>query len=301
MLDLRLSLKQNQPRGYIEHRLKVAGYHGETPLFTDRAISLIAEYSGGIPRNINNICFNAMSLACAMKQKTINSDSVDEVLGDLNLTPLRAALPAADFQPHRQVTPKKTLKRLTAVFPKAWRLRVGVVALGAMLLTGVGLTVVAKNPRSLTASAAPNSVTLSSNAAQAKTQLAIVDRHNSGVSPAGVREDITTVSSAGSHAVPAAPPTKGAANDHGATGAVEFKVVRMGPRDTLYNVCLENLGRYDAQVVNLISELNPGLRSPRRIRTGQEIRIPTPGSLFVQSNLSAKRLGDGSALEAKKP
>ena len=47
---------------YIDHRLRVAGYDFEKPMFTKQAQSMIAKYTGGIPRNINNVCFNAMSL-----------------------------------------------------------------------------------------------------------------------------------------------------------------------------------------------------------------------------------------------
>lgn len=70
---------------YIGHRLQLAGYDFRTFLFTARAGIMIAERSEGIPRNINNICFNAMSLACALKQKTIDLDIISEVLDDLTL------------------------------------------------------------------------------------------------------------------------------------------------------------------------------------------------------------------------
>src|SRR2546427_1158441 len=62
---------------YIDHRLRIAGYRGPS-LLTDRAHLLIAEHSIGIPRNINNLCFNAMSLAYAMGSKQIDSKIVRE-------------------------------------------------------------------------------------------------------------------------------------------------------------------------------------------------------------------------------
>jgi type II secretory pathway predicted ATPase ExeA len=71
---------------YIENRLRVAGYNFERPLFTSSAQALIAKYSEGIPRNINNICFNALSLGWVQKQKTIEKEVVREVLNDLDLT-----------------------------------------------------------------------------------------------------------------------------------------------------------------------------------------------------------------------
>src|ERR1700716_360396 len=49
---------------YVHHRLQVAGYEGPA-LFTPGALELVAERSLGIPRLINNLCFNALSLGCA--------------------------------------------------------------------------------------------------------------------------------------------------------------------------------------------------------------------------------------------
>jgi len=70
---------------YVRHRLRVAGYDFKTPLFTPQAGALIAKYSEGIPRNINNICFNALSLGCVLKQKSIQEEVVRESLDDLDL------------------------------------------------------------------------------------------------------------------------------------------------------------------------------------------------------------------------
>ena len=67
---------------YLDHRLWVAGYKGSS-LFTVGARTLIAERSEGIPRNINNMCFCAMSFAWAMKEKTIGREMMHEVLADL--------------------------------------------------------------------------------------------------------------------------------------------------------------------------------------------------------------------------
>ena len=70
---------------YVRHRLQVAGYDFKTPLFTPQAGALIAKYSEGIPRNINNICFNALSLGCVLKQKSIQEGVVLESLDDLDI------------------------------------------------------------------------------------------------------------------------------------------------------------------------------------------------------------------------
>ena len=70
---------------YVGHRLGVAGYDFRAPLFTQRAGAMIAEHSEGIPRNINNICFNALSLGCALKRKLIDEEIIQEVMDDLDL------------------------------------------------------------------------------------------------------------------------------------------------------------------------------------------------------------------------
>ena len=83
---------------YIEHRLQTAGYRQNGALFTREAVELIAGCSEGIPRNINNLCFNALSLGCALKRKVIDSDIVREVIVDLDIKPLQE-IPAALPQP----------------------------------------------------------------------------------------------------------------------------------------------------------------------------------------------------------
>src|SRR6266852_5977677 len=88
---------------YIGHRLQVAGYSG-TELFTPGALGLIAERSRGIPRLINNLCFNALSLGCATQQKQITSEVIRQAASDLSLDP-RAQTPPV---PHQQTAPRVT-------------------------------------------------------------------------------------------------------------------------------------------------------------------------------------------------
>jgi general secretion pathway protein A len=73
-----------ETRAYIDHRLKAVGYV-QPELFTPDAMEMIGARSEGIPRNINNICFNALSLGYALEKKKIDFAIVQEVLSDLNL------------------------------------------------------------------------------------------------------------------------------------------------------------------------------------------------------------------------
>ncbi len=77
-------LRPHEIKNYIDHRLQVGGYEGG-PLFTPEALAVIVDFSEGIPRNVNNFCFNALSLGCALKQKTIDLAIAREVMSDLDV------------------------------------------------------------------------------------------------------------------------------------------------------------------------------------------------------------------------
>ncbi len=72
---------------YIEHRMVVAGHSGPSPFSYD-AVNLITAHSAGIPRSINNVCFNALTLGYSKRQKQIDVSTVHEVLADLDLEAL---------------------------------------------------------------------------------------------------------------------------------------------------------------------------------------------------------------------
>jgi general secretion pathway protein A len=82
-------LESEEIRSYIEYRLRVAGYSGET-IFRTPAIERITALSSGIPRLINVICDNALLIACATSQRHVGVEIIDEVADDLQL----AVLPA---------------------------------------------------------------------------------------------------------------------------------------------------------------------------------------------------------------
>jgi type II secretory pathway predicted ATPase ExeA len=78
-------LSSEEVTKYIQHRLQVAGYAGGS-LFTPDALEILTDFTQGIPRNINNFCFNALSLACALQQKTIDVAIAQEVIADLDIS-----------------------------------------------------------------------------------------------------------------------------------------------------------------------------------------------------------------------
>ncbi|HEX3472635.1 MAG TPA: AAA family ATPase [Silvibacterium sp.] len=95
-------LTEAETAAYIRHRLTVAGYPKDAPLFTPAAIAMISRHSEGIPRNINNLCFNALAVGCALRQTTIGPDVIREVIADLDLKPRAARIAKVEDEPPLQ-------------------------------------------------------------------------------------------------------------------------------------------------------------------------------------------------------
>jgi type II secretory pathway predicted ATPase ExeA len=87
-------LSLGETRNYIAHRLHLAGYAG-APLFTPEAILAIAQFAEGTPRTINNVCFNALSLSCGLRQRVVGVAAVEEVISDLDVARHGTAAPSA--------------------------------------------------------------------------------------------------------------------------------------------------------------------------------------------------------------
>lgn len=65
---------------YLKHRLKIAGR--DKPLFTEKAVKMIADYSKGIPRVINIVADTCLVYGFSSGATEISEDIVDEVLKD---------------------------------------------------------------------------------------------------------------------------------------------------------------------------------------------------------------------------
>ncbi len=80
---------------YITERLLIAGSQ-QPSVFTPEAVDFIYRCSEGIPRNINNICDNAMLAAYSNGEPSIGRQIIEEVADNLDMLPRNEALHAAD-------------------------------------------------------------------------------------------------------------------------------------------------------------------------------------------------------------
>ena len=129
--------------GYIRHRLKVAGYKGES-LFEPGAMALIAEQSRGIPRNINKICFRSLLEGYAAGSQNISADLVEKGISRLQFipttrpksisVPVSFTIPPSSDSP--QTVKLSSMEPLTYQPPAAYRLH------GWRIWTGAAIAVV---------------------------------------------------------------------------------------------------------------------------------------------------------------
>jgi general secretion pathway protein A len=240
---------------YVGHRLGVAGYEG-TELFTPGALELIAERSRGIPRLINNICFNALSLGCARQESHIDSDLVKEAAKDLSMDSRVPQHGTAQGQsvarPARHLRP---LVQSSYRWIKDSLMRRRLFQASAILLMFCGMAIYV--------GARSGSGTLRQQGA----------RHLNSESPAtaagsgqiGVQTDAAGAQNPSPQAI---------SQNSAARNAVGSYVYVVQPQDTLRDLCLSTQGRYDRAVLSEIRELNPGLKNPEHLHAGQEIRLP---------------------------
>ncbi len=68
--------------GYVAHRLRCADYRGG-PLFTPEALAMLATSGRGIPREINRLCFNALSVGFTMRKRVIDAGVMGQAVSQL--------------------------------------------------------------------------------------------------------------------------------------------------------------------------------------------------------------------------
>jgi type II secretory pathway predicted ATPase ExeA len=288
-----------QINAYIDHRLSVAGYRGPS-LFTSGALLMIAEHSEGIPRNINNICFNALSLACALKRKTIDRDIIREVLADLDLESLNeetAIVRKSEEEPKHSVsqTPRNVERKSRF---QDWSPRF-VVASALLLALGWSVIHVNRKEREAFASQSP---------LPAETSFI-------APAPAPVFRDSTVlgapnVSLTGLKAE--APPDdkiqvllsqdKGTESGAPAKNTIEQnRSIIVMPGQTLHQISVKYFGKYNSEIFEEMHELNPWLINPNHIKSGREIRMPFVKEVSGDEHPAARQGSNTAARRVEKP
>jgi len=246
---------------YIDDRLQVAGYDGG-PLFTSDARAIIAERSRGIPRNINNLCFNALSMGCALKRQRIDREIVLEVLEDLDLESLmqegddvlRTDSPDSPPEPPRAFG-SKWRGELGARPFRATALAAALVLASLFLFPSLRKLFVTQLDRVVSVSVVPLAKTLG-------LIRPIPPPTDSPTTP--VRQNAI-----------AEPAARGTVPSGNSTVVVEVKASQ-----TLEQISFSHFGRFDKKLLQEIRALNPQIEDINHLETGQRVVLPgrTPTS-----------------------
>lgn len=232
---------------YIDYRLKQAGYRG-MPLFTGDALRQIADASQGIPRTVNNLCFNALSLCCALKSRKVDSSMMDEVLADLRLIP--KSKEPIELANDLAVQPPRHSRRMGQALGllKDWAPTVA----SLLVLCVLGILAPAEY-RAIQSRRAGNEHTL--------------DRSSV---PASV------------HAPAVADPSDSKSVEPPRNPAPFEITVERDQR--LQDLAVQYLGGFDLKRLHEIQRLNPRLTNPDHIEVGQKIRFPGPPPVSLTSD-----------------
>ena len=244
---------------YVHHRLQIAGYEGPE-LFSSEALELIAKRSQGIPRLINNICFNALSLGCATQMRQVDARVATEAVEELSMS-FSGPKPMAP----RQLATRTVTNGLRSSLESGYR-RIRTNLFGRRFLStavvllatgGLGMILGTRTHSASVQSPAVSDLK-ATESARAQGSESSSERRLTGSTTGQPSANIPL------------------------TGEPESSVKSftyvIQPKDTLRDLCVSMLGRYDRNVLSEIRELNPELKNPDLLEVGQEVRLPMPAA-----------------------
>jgi general secretion pathway protein A len=278
---------------YIEHRLGVAGHRGE-PIFDAASIATIARQSKGVPRNINNICYNSLFLSYTRGRLKVTPETVREVVARLDMEPLASEqpfVPDVVVDADAAATATKVAALLSAPIaaptaaPNAAATAAAVVKdRPAKMLLSYGAGTKSSTPRWPMQLAILVIVLVSGT-----LLVALLGRSQSrqGLTPAAFDPASDTLGP-----LPPSDGSEGTTESYEAdpqdTGNGQVLTVIAGPQQTLKDLTLRYVGHYDDELSKQISNLNPDLKDPDHLEAGQLIRIPLPPGAMVKVNDTAE-------------
>jgi type II secretory pathway predicted ATPase ExeA/pSer/pThr/pTyr-binding forkhead associated (FHA) protein len=106
------TLTQAEMRGYIQHRLEVAG-GGDRQLFAEDTYPEIFRYTGGVPRLINTLCDTSMMAAYTANRDMVTADDIKEAVEELQWVEY-AARPHHNFEVIPELSPQRAAQAAAA-------------------------------------------------------------------------------------------------------------------------------------------------------------------------------------------
>ncbi|MGH8300040.1 MAG: FHA domain-containing protein, partial [Steroidobacteraceae bacterium] len=121
-------LSQTETRGYVQHRLEVAGA-GDRQIFAEETFPEIFRFTGGVPRLVNTLCDTAMMAAYTADRGVVTLADIESAVGELQWVEF-----AARTQQQIRAATELALPRLRGIDP-------ALPPLGKLLVATDGRTV----------------------------------------------------------------------------------------------------------------------------------------------------------------
>ncbi len=273
-LAQRISLKryimpfgEKETYEYVQHRLSMVEYNGPK-LFSRQAQKMIWKYSGGVPRKINVLCDNALLIAYAMRQNTIQASVIEEAIRDLSYSPFSGSKEDQASSPV-QPTPRSAveageIEEVTMDFP-VLDSREDVVTIPVRPTPPSR-----ENPFRFRAAVAASLVLAVCLSALVAFLLATSQLNWQG---SGLSDLWTSIRSNIPIELPLANP-EASPRETGEPGTGETPVVVVKEGDSLTRIISQTYGRFDPALLSAVLQQNPEVQNPDHLVVGQVIKLP---------------------------
>jgi type II secretory pathway predicted ATPase ExeA len=244
--------------------------------FAERESGVVEAEAAPISLEVAEIAAEAAPVTASVDAKT-EAPAADAVTPEVSEVPGDPAEESAPVQPVLRLTyePARSFR-----LPR-WALRASVVT-GILFLAGISLTAfmlrLTEPPEAAKPALAPAHVSAPPPPADASFP---------NVAPS---QSTPTATSAVAPADEGAPAETDYTADPQETGATQIITVAAMAGQTIEDISLAYAGRFDAQLLQQIRALNPEMKDPNHLTSGQLIRLPLPrGSFRKGTDLSSEK------------
>ena len=285
------TITEEECRRYIDHRLKKGG-SSSSAVFSPEALSLICKFSGGIIRNVNILCDNALLIGYALQQKRIDDRVVREALADMEISvPQEQARPK--ILPVPKSIPLETAEDILfaqetgislahrALSPWVLLPLLPILALGAFFFLGGDYFKAVSQPKSQKFPV--SSAVTTPKAPAAEPGKKYESPPNPAPGPAGGEKPAVPENRPGVYMGKilverqeqrTADPEPQWPKPSGDLENRPMKIIQLKNGDTLFSVAHEHYPRANMTLVDHIMEFNPEIQNVDLVKVGQKIRIP---------------------------
>jgi len=302
-------LTSSETAEYIKHRLTCAGYLGAA-LFTEDALQAVAKGSLGTPRTINNICHQALCAAALAGTLTVNVETVWNVVArlegrEIELPPpglevsIKVEAPSVEtplkVEVSQPVPPSTVQSPAPPAIPAApMQIPDAPIVAPVVSAASVSSAVPAQpeqpegkptltygaaedpysNRRRFAAAASCMIVLATSSYLLPSVRNVAKQEYRSLISHARADSRDSNAVSGTDSALGSGLPTFDPAPQESGSGQVITVAPKTG--QTIEELSRLYAGHYDAQLYQKIYALNPDLKNPDNLESGQLIRLPLP-------------------------